>query len=628
MRFFAHRLQRQSSKRYHSGKGVFFRHTIFLKISYSLFLVTFPSTLFAEAPYIVSSLPPSGYVDPLSDINPSTGELQGLADVQVMFSENVSNMTGGPLTSANFRARYFREEIEINASSADIATLQPPSFQLISGAGAGPYILRFAPRMPLGSWTLIETLNVRNAQGTPLDTQNEANSLVFGVLPFDISQNGVVTGGDITRWLQIFNNVVPTAPLTREALIDQTRNGVVNGFDVTRSIHLLNGVDTHLSWFNYNLGPVPSNQGQCSSESVLSRLTQVAIPALDPLGVFTSVPVTAEATTNGDTVIGWARSPQPAGVYLTRVAANGTRVGNDIFVNAESARSLKVLEDGYVLLVRRLATGVGSSLDLLKVNLNGATMFNRHIVGGEDTSVVGSTWFASDAELIKTSTRFVAYFNIYHHFSDGTHQGDQLNYYDLNGNTASGGWGWGCSHSLDLELANVGDAVGPVCLSDCYPQKAILFNHYTVISSEPSGNCQGGSSAKLGSLLAVADGYWVTYVTPTSGTNGDVVVQRIMTNGSTGPRVFVTNTPTVAEMRPHLTKFGDGLLVGWVVSGTTHYLQRLDTAGAPVGAPEMTSGAYSYANAYFTYPDGDVGWVWTDYNNNTQINLGRFDACQ
>lgn len=603
-------------------------HTTFLALSFALLFLIYPSKAMAEAPRIVSSLPPSGYVDPRSDQVPNTGELQGLKDVHVTFSENVSNTTGGILTSANFHARYFRGDIEINASSADVATSQAPLFQLISGNGAGPYLLRFTPRMPLGSWTLIEAINVQNLQGVPLDTQNGGSSLVFGVLPFDISQNGIVTGADVTRWLEIFNNVIPTAPLTREELIDQTRDGVVNGLDVTRSLHLLNGIDTHLLWQNSGLGAAPSNQGQCSSDSVLARLTQVAIPALDPLGVFTSVPVTAEATPNGDTVIGWARSPQPYGVYLSRIGPSGARVGNDIFVNAESARSLKVLDDGYVLLVRRLATGVGSSLDLLKVNFNGTTIFNRHIVGGENQSVVGSTWFDFDAELIKTSNRFVAYFNIYHHFSDGTHQGDQLNYYDLNGNTAFGGWGWGCSHSLDIELANVGDSVGPVCLSDCYPQKAILFNHYTVISSEPSGNCLGGSSAKLGSLIAGPDGYWVTYVTPTSGTNGDVVVQRIMTNGSTSPRIFVTNTPTVAETRPHLTKFGDGFLVGWVVSGTTHYLQRLDAAGTPVGTPEMTPEAYSYANAYFTYPDGDVGWVWTHYTNNTQINLGRFDACQ
>lgn len=254
------------------------------------------------------------------------------------------------------------------------------------------------------------------------------------------------------------------------------------------------------------------------------------------------------------------------------------------------------MSDGYALLVRRTATGVSSSLDFLKINLNGTTAFDRHIVGGQSQGVVGSTWFDFDAELIRTSNRYVAYFNIYHHFSDGTHQGDRLNYYDLSGNTTSGGWGWGCSHSLDVELANVGDSVGPVCLSDCYPQPAVLYNHYTVISSEPSGNCMGGSSAKLGSLLAVDGGYWLTYVTPTSGTNGDVVVQKIMTNGSTTPRIFVTNTPTVAETRPHLVKYGDGFLVGWVVSGTTHYLQKLSATGTPMDVPETTPELYSYAN--------------------------------
>ena len=54
------------------------------------------------------------------------------------------------------------------------------------------------------------------------------------------------------------------------------------------------------------------------------------------------------------------------------------------------------------------------------------------------------------------------------------------------------GWGWGCSHSLDLRMAANASRLAPVCLSDCYPSKAILLNHdEQTIFADPSGNCAG-----------------------------------------------------------------------------------------------------------------------------------------
>lgn len=211
----------------------------------------------AEAPIISASIPLNGYIDALEDRDASSGALLGTKDLSITFSSPVANAGGGALTLANFERKYFRGGVEVSAAMADLANSGvAPSVTLVSGTGAGPYLLRFTPRIPLGAWSQIKAINVvEAASGTPISATE--NRVVFGNLPMDITQDGKVFGDDISRWLAINGNSFDPAPLTKVQLLDQKRNGTVAGEDITRGIQLINGVGTFRAWSGFDMGVRP-----------------------------------------------------------------------------------------------------------------------------------------------------------------------------------------------------------------------------------------------------------------------------------------------------------------------------------------------------------------------------------
>jgi len=98
------------------------------------------------SPRIVSSVPPSGYIDPREDQDALTGELRGISTVEINFSEAVINVGGGSLTAGNFQINYYRDGAEI--TNADLQTGISPNVTLVSGSGSGPYALRFFTATP------------------------------------------------------------------------------------------------------------------------------------------------------------------------------------------------------------------------------------------------------------------------------------------------------------------------------------------------------------------------------------------------------------------------------------------------------------------------------------------------
>ncbi len=204
---------------------------------------------------ILGSSPPSGYVDPLEDRDATTGVLLGTKDISITFSSPVTNVGGGILSLSNFERKYFRNSIEVSASSADLATAVSPTVTLVSGSGAGPYTLRFSPRLPLGAWTQVTAINVVDVNGNPLS--NTENKVVVALLPMDLTQNGAVLGDDINRWLAINDGTFSPAPLTPQYFLDQKRNGVILGEDIARAIQLINGIGTFRVWSGFSIGPPP-----------------------------------------------------------------------------------------------------------------------------------------------------------------------------------------------------------------------------------------------------------------------------------------------------------------------------------------------------------------------------------
>ncbi len=224
------------------------------------FLSTHTAYSQSGPPTISASNPSNGYVDPLEDRDSTTGALLGIKDVSITFSKPVTTTGGGALTVSNFQRKYFRNGVDVT----DLQTQQVPTVTLLSGSGAGPYILRFAPRIPLGAWTKITAINVTDTSGTPIGSQG--NNIVFGFLPMDTTQNGKVLGEDITRWLQINGNLYNPAPLTKAQFCDQKRNGTVAGEDIGRAMQLISGVGSYRAWNNFDIGPSSEAPTTCSNK--------------------------------------------------------------------------------------------------------------------------------------------------------------------------------------------------------------------------------------------------------------------------------------------------------------------------------------------------------------------------
>jgi hypothetical protein len=290
------------------------------------------------------------------------------------------------------------------------------------------------------------------------------------------------------------------------------------------------------------------------------------------------------------------------------------------------AHGLVAAADHVALLVAR-----GSDeLAFIKLDAGGQTVADVMLVGQSDHDTVGSEWydyqpsFAADGgRLHPTADGYAAYFPIFRRWPDMiAHTGDTLRLLDANGGALGGGWDWGCSHSLDVRLSTSGSTLAPVCLSDCYSEKAILFENNTVISDEPSGNCGGLSEARLGGLVAAGDGFWLSYASREGRSSRDIAVVQVGLDGAPGARVWLTEDGA-DDVAPHLAPLGQGLLVGWR-SEADHFLAHLDGAGALLGAPKTIDGAFGEHDDFFLYPGGDVGWV---VGSGSDLVVYRYGAC-
>lgn len=210
-------------------------------------------------PFISLSSPINGFIDPLEDRDPSNSSvLYGIQNVSITFSAPVTAVGGGALNILNFPRRYLRNGV----AATDLQTLTLPTVMLVSGSGAGPYVINFSPRIPLAAWTEITAVNVVNGSGVPISSGG--NKIVLGSLPMDIDQDGRILGSDINRWLAIYNNLYDPAPLSKLNLLDQRRDGSIVGSDINRAIQLINGTPgtTLRAWTSappngIELGPKP-----------------------------------------------------------------------------------------------------------------------------------------------------------------------------------------------------------------------------------------------------------------------------------------------------------------------------------------------------------------------------------
>jgi hypothetical protein len=217
------------------------------------------------------------------------------------------------------------------------------------------------------------------------------------------------------------------------------------------------------------------------------------------------------------------------------------------------------------------------------------------------------------------------------------HHGDQLTYVNDSGNIQSGGWRWGCSHSM-AQLVDYHPGLGtfiPVCSSDCYSSKGVLIENNQVVY-QSDGNCAGFVSVQLGQL-AQADGSWRLVFSALDRPDYEGRGIGLATvDGSFGSSyTWLTNTEGEYERDPVIARLGtdltvDRYLVGWTTTNNgTYWLAVIDGAGNFIAEPEDTSSVgVSWGNrddSFRTRADGTVSWVQGDPGSTT-LRLFRFDG--
>ena len=357
------------------------------------------------------------------------------------------------------------------------------------------------------------------------------------------------------------------------------------------------------------------------------RVTAVSVApanvATSSGGYFTpDMPVILSPQADGSSRVGW--NDGAGTTHATPLDANDNRRGADLTTDGGELRGFVALDDGAALLVRR-----DDVMAVVRLDDSGGTRFTTNTVGGTSHDVEGSRWiddWSHDGRLAWNGSQFAAYHGqTGNHGSLGNHQGDRFDLLDPAG-ARSTNWDWGCSHSLDVRLAWNGTTFGPVCLSDCYPSKAILYNHYGMIHDEPSGNCAGGSDASLGGLAPVADGFWLDFTSREGRGSSDVGLVHITSDGTVGPVVFLMDTAAVDESKAHLARYGDDLLAAWDSGGTTT-IAVVNGEGTALEGPLASSAQFGARDDFINWPNGDVGWAYA-WGDTTQLQIVRIAHCE
>jgi len=174
------------------------------------------------------------------------------------------------------------------------------------------------------------------------------------------------------------------------------------------------------------------------------------------------------------------------------------------------------------------------------------------------------------------------------------------------------------------EFGYDGATFRPVCLSDCYPQKAILYHHDSAaIHAEPSGNCSGSSDAELGGLTTIQGGFWLTFVSNNTRQSHDVALVKVL-GTNVGAIHWLTDTAGIEETNAHLVPYGSNFLAFWKSSSTVK-LVLLDPNGAILMGPEDLAVDFTQQTDMTDFSNGDAGWAW---GSGSHLKIARIRLCQ
>jgi hypothetical protein len=338
----------------------------------------------------------------------------------------------------------------------------------------------------------------------------------------------------------------------------------------------------------------------------------VRVTTVDIAGASGARAVTSQAGTGS--VVAW--SSGDGSIHVTRLDPGDQRAADDFTIPGDQVFGVAASASEVALLISRSP----DFMTFQRVDLNGTTLAKSDLVGGGDHAVEGVEWFYEFAQTGRLVGRgdgtYAAYHALHRRWPDGIgHQGDTLRILDAGGLPIGGGWGWGCSHSMDQRLA-FDPAVGlvPVCIADCYPGKGIYFDHdVQLITDDPGANCAGGFSTLLGGLVATSTGYFVVYQDDQGGAH-------LGAFAAGGAPVSDRTLDVAGSSR--LGKLGTGMVLG-ASGGSGAQLRVLDAAGVETGVTADVPVALPDQD-FESRSDGTVAWATA---SGTTLTVVRVPSC-
>ena len=328
---------------------------------------------------------------------------------------------------------------------------------------------------------------------------------------------------------------------------------------------------------------------------------------------------------DGTHLVGWTDNTNDGHVS---VVSREAIISTHTFAG-KNVRGLVAHGDGtYAVLLKD-----GVTLFLSKRSADGSQLWitNLNSTLAEDSSSTG------DHRLAFGGGFYAAYWSVYG-ITGGFagHDGDQLSYVDDSGIIQSGGWNFGCSHSMaQLVGYHSGDLeFTAFCSSDCYPQPPGLKMNYTTTIQIADGDCHGNVSLQLGQMAAAGTGWKVLFNaedTPESEAYG---IGFATAGGSaTTSVVWLTNTDGSTERDPVVAGLGtqdpELYLVGWTTSNDgAFHIGRVNAAGAFLEGPEHMSssgpGWNKRDNSFATTSENSVVWL-EGSAQSTTLRLYRYN---
>ena len=320
-----------------------------------------------------------------------------------------------------------------------------------------------------------------------------------------------------------------------------------------------------------------------------------------------------EPTAGGGALLGWTDSSGNGHVSVISPAGS---LGQTFNYTGRSLRGLVAHSDGKFAVM--LYDPASTIMWLTRYNANGSQAWSTNIKGPLTRFDGG----IGDSRLAYGSGLYAAYFAVYgvSGWVQG-HNGDQLTYVNDSGAIQSGGWEWGCSHSM-AELINYHPGLAkfmPLCTSDCYASKALLISDSKVVYA-CDGNCHGEVSAQLGQAAQTPSGWKVAFsALGTANVTGKGIGLATINADFTSSYIWLTNTNGATEREPVIARLGTNLssnrfLVGWKTTNDGVYHLELITGNGTVMMPleNVSSAGIRWGDrddSLRTRPDGNVSWV-------------------